>query len=152
MDQLNFYRHKLIFSIQRMLTQFSCRIMLACWHYRSLLKEQSLTVVFMLQNQLFRLGGNYLSKHNNTFVTCIISRLYMEELVHYLENSPKSKRTSRWKRIVECLPAPLSSALRPEDWKEIYSLKGINAALAKVRMVGFNEKIVWAILLFPRRF
>ena len=66
----------------------------------------------------------------------------MEELVHYLENSPKSKRTSRWKKILECLPAPLSSALRPEDWKEIYSTKAINAALAKVRMVGFNEKIV----------
>lgn len=86
---------------------------------------------------------NCLLHHKVAFLSSVFHiRLYMEELVHYLENSPKSKRTSRWKKIVECLPAPLSSALRPEDWKEIYSQKGINAALAKVRMVGFNEKIV----------
>ena len=66
----------------------------------------------------------------------------MEELVHYLERTPKSQRSTRWKQVIQSLPAPLSEALRPSDWKKVYSMKAINAALAKVRMVGFNEKIV----------
>lgn len=69
-------------------------------------------------------------------------RLYMEELVHYLERTPKSLRSSKWKQIVQSLPPPLNGALRPQDWKRIYSMKAVNASLAKVRMVGFNEKIV----------
>lgn len=66
----------------------------------------------------------------------------MEELVHYLERTPKSQRSSKWKQVIQSLPPPLSAALRPSDWRKVYSIKAINAALAKVRMVGFNEKIV----------
>ena len=66
----------------------------------------------------------------------------MEELVHYLERTPKSQRSNKWKQTVKSLPAPLCNAVRPQDWKKIYSMKAINNALAKVRMVGFNEKIV----------
>ncbi len=68
--------------------------------------------------------------------------LYMEELVHYLERTPKSQRTSKWKQMVQSLPFPLNGAVRPQDWRRVYSMKAINASLAKVRMVGFNEKIV----------
>lgn len=71
------------------------------------------------------------------------NRLYMEELVHYLERTPKNQRSNRWKQVLQSLPPPLNAALRPTDWRKVYSLKAINAALAKVRMVGFNEKIVW---------
>lgn len=66
----------------------------------------------------------------------------MEELVHYLERTPKTQRSSRWKQVLQSLPPPLNAALRPNDWRKVYSMKAINAALAKVRMVGFNEKIV----------
>ena len=66
----------------------------------------------------------------------------MEELVHYLERTPKNQRSQKWKQIVQLLPPPLSEALRPYEWKKIYSMKLINSALSKVRMVGFNEKIV----------
>lgn len=66
----------------------------------------------------------------------------MEELVHYLERTPKQQRAGKWKQILKALPAPLSAALRPTDWRKVYSLKAINTSLAKVRMVGFNEKIV----------
>jgi integrator complex subunit 9 len=66
----------------------------------------------------------------------------MEELVHYLERTPKNQRSQKWKQIVQLLPPPLSEALRPNEWKKIYSMKSINSALSKVRMVGFNEKIV----------
>jgi ABC-type amino acid transport substrate-binding protein len=66
----------------------------------------------------------------------------MEELVNYLERTPKNQRANRWKQVLQSLPPPLSGALRPNDWKKEYSTKAINAALAKVRMVGFNEKIV----------
>lgn len=79
---------------------------------------------------------------NVGYVGC---RLYMEELVNYLERTPKSQRENRWKQVLESLPPPLSAALRPNDWKKVYSTKAINAALAKVRMVGFNEKIVFRI-------
>ncbi|XP_057372605.1 integrator complex subunit 9-like [Daphnia carinata] len=73
--------------------------------------------------------------------TLQIGRLYMEELVHYLERTPKTQRSSRWKQVLQSLPPPLNAALRPNDWRKVYSMKAINAALAKVRMVGFNEKI-----------
>ena len=66
----------------------------------------------------------------------------MEELVHYLERTPKSQRSAKWKQMIQSLPPPLCSALRPQDWRRVYSMKAINASLAKVRMVGFNEKIV----------
>ena len=76
-------------------------------------------------------------------LNCIVcQRLYMEELVNYLERTPKNQRANRWKQVLQSLPPPLSGALRPNDWKKVYSTKAINAALAKVRMVGFNEKIV----------
>ena len=78
----------------------------------------------------------------------------MEELVHYLERTPKTQRSSRWKQVLQSLPPPLNAALRPSDWRKVYSMKSINAALAKVRMVGFNEKIVYnekwlCIVLLP---
>ena len=71
----------------------------------------------------------------------------MEELVDYLERTPKNERSQKWKRIVQMLPPPLNEALRPNEWKKIYSTKSINAALANVRTVGFNEKIASYILL-----
>lgn len=83
--------------------------------------------------------------HTILRVYCILlycRRLYMEELVNYLERTPKNQRANRWKQVLQSLPPPLSGALRPNDWKKVYSTKAINAALAKVRMVGFNEKIV----------
>ena len=66
----------------------------------------------------------------------------MEELVNYLERTPKSQRENKWKQIVQLLPAPLNTALRPLEWRKVYSLKAINASLGKVRTVGFNQKIV----------
>ena len=72
----------------------------------------------------------------------LLYSLYMEELVHYLERTPKNQRTQKWKQIVQLLPPPLNESIRPDEWKRIYSIKSINSALAKVRMVGFNEKIV----------
>ena len=66
----------------------------------------------------------------------------MEELVNYLERTPKSQRANKWKQIVQLLPAPLNTALKPLDWRKVYSSKAINTSLGKVRTVGFNQKIV----------
>jgi len=73
--------------------------------------------------------------------TLQIGRLYMEELVNYLERTPKSQRANKWKQIVQLLPAPLNTALKPLDWRKVYSSKAINTSLGKVRTVGFNQKI-----------
>ncbi|EFX80541.1 hypothetical protein DAPPUDRAFT_243586 [Daphnia pulex] len=45
-------------------------------------------------------------------------------------NTPVSSSSSQWGTET--------------NWKKVYSTKAINAALEKVRMVGFNERIVVA--------
>jgi len=135
----------------RLSTQFCWATTLACWLFLSSQKRQDFRAESMQLNPLFKSAGLHQSLNTfkiffNTIIqpvsTHIYTRLYMEELVHYLERTPKSQRSNKWKQIVKSLPAPLCNAVRPQDWKKIYSMKAINSALAKVRMVGFNEKIV----------
>ncbi|CAG5124649.1 unnamed protein product, partial [Candidula unifasciata] len=75
--------------------------------------------------------------------TLHIGRLYMEELVKYVERNPKSSVASHWKQehIIRNLPAPLRDAIRPRQWRKLYTLHDINSALSKVQLVGFSEKV-----------
>ena len=148
MDLLSFFHLIPTLSTCHRSTQFCLATMPACWPFHSSQKKQASRAESMQLSPLFRLAGINppasilpLLKPLNSTCFCAY-RLYMEELVHYLERTPKSQRSNKWKQIVKSLPAPLSNAVRPQDWKKIYSMKAINSALAKVRMVGFNEKIV----------
>lgn len=66
----------------------------------------------------------------------------MEELVEYIERTPKARHAYRWKHYLRSLPQPLCDVKGPKTWQQAYSLKDINAALSHVQIVAYNEKIV----------
>lgn len=75
--------------------------------------------------------------------TVQIGRQYMEELVTYVERSPKSKVASKWKteEIIKTLPPPVCDAVRPMTWQKCYTLHDVNSCLSRVQIIGFNEKL-----------
>ncbi|XP_045599022.1 integrator complex subunit 9 isoform X1 [Procambarus clarkii] len=73
--------------------------------------------------------------------TMQIGRLFMEELVEYIERTPKARHASRWKHYLRSLPAPLGEAKAPNTWHPAYSMKSINSALTHVQILAYNENI-----------
>ncbi|XP_063600129.1 integrator complex subunit 9-like [Penaeus indicus] len=73
--------------------------------------------------------------------TMQVGRIFMEELVEYIERTPKARHAYRWKHYLRSLPQPLSDVKGPKTWQQAYSLKDINAALSHVQIVAYNEKI-----------
>lgn len=76
-----------------------------------------------------------------------LGRLYMEELVTYIERSPKLKRASVWKKphVFGYLQSQMyfpPDSTPPATWQTIYSVKEINNCLSKVKPVSFAEKTV----------
>lgn len=76
-----------------------------------------------------------------------LGRLYMEELVFYIERNPKLKRASVWKKphVFANLQSQMyysSDSTPPSSWQTIYSLKEVNNCLSKVKPVSFAEKTV----------
>ncbi len=71
----------------------------------------------------------------------------MEELVTYIERSPKLKRASVWKKphVFGHLQSQMyftPDSTPPSSWQTIYSVKEINNCLSKVKPVSFAEKTV----------
>lgn len=66
----------------------------------------------------------------------------MEELVEYIERTPKARHASRWKHYLRSLPPPLVEAKAPKTWQPAYSMKAIHASLSHVRILAYNEKVV----------
>lgn len=75
-------------------------------------------------------------------------RLFMEELVEYIERTPKARHASRWKHYLRSLPPPLSEVRSPKTWQPAYTMKAINSALSHVQIVAYNENIVSSMLMF----
>ncbi|XP_054721142.1 LOW QUALITY PROTEIN: integrator complex subunit 9-like [Uloborus diversus] len=75
--------------------------------------------------------------------TLQIGRQFMEELVTLIERTPKIRAATRWKQahVVKNLLPPLSEALKPRSWKQVYSMKEVNSSLSKVQVVGFSQKL-----------
>ncbi|XP_050690206.1 integrator complex subunit 9-like [Eriocheir sinensis] len=73
--------------------------------------------------------------------TLQIGRLFMEELVEYIERTPKARHAHRWKHYLRALPPPLCDARTPKTWQPAYTMKAINAALSHVQIVAYNENI-----------
>lgn len=75
--------------------------------------------------------------------TLQIGRMFMEELVTYIERTPKIRVASRWKQanILKNLPPTLCDSIKPRSWKQLYTMKEINSCLSKVQVVGFAEKL-----------
>lgn len=80
--------------------------------------------------------------------TLQIAKQFMEEMIKYIERTPKAKVASVWKRphIYKQIPLPFGVDVyhnnKPISWQQIYSLKEMNNCLSKIKVVGFSEKIV----------
>ena len=75
----------------------------------------------------------------------------MEELVTYVEKSPRLNKCTRWKQedMLNSLPPLVRDALRPTAWKQCYTKHDINSCLSKVQPVGYNEKKVCHTTVIP---
>uniref|UniRef100_A0A4W5NH06 Integrator complex subunit 9 n=1 Tax=Hucho hucho TaxID=62062 RepID=A0A4W5NH06_9TELE len=69
--------------------------------------------------------------------------LLMEELVNFMERVPKAQSATCWKNkeIQRLLPSPLKDAVEMSTWKRCYSIQDVNAALRKVQLVGYSQKV-----------
>ncbi|ELT97170.1 hypothetical protein CAPTEDRAFT_153905 [Capitella teleta] len=102
--------------------------------------------VLLISNYHCMMALPFLTEYTNfrgvvyaTEPTLHLGRLYMEELVDYIQQCPSQKRASKWKRQLNYLPPPLREAIRPSEWRQIYSKHDIDSSLAKICCVGFNE-------------
>lgn len=74
--------------------------------------------------------------------TMHIGRLYMEELVDYVEKIPKLNRASYWKdpsnfkHLTSGLQEAVSSAL---SWRQCYSASAVHESIHQVQVVAFDE-------------
>ena len=78
--------------------------------------------------------------------TLTIAKMFMLELIEYLERTPKVRRASAWKSledsVVKAIPFPSSLELYDlKDWRLIYTRTNVSECLAKVKIVSFNQKI-----------
>ncbi|VVD03343.1 unnamed protein product, partial [Leptidea sinapis] len=73
--------------------------------------------------------------------TLQIGRFYLEELSSWLCGGGGGAGARRWKELLHVLPAPLSLAARPRAWRRLYSGDALARALARVRVVGYDERV-----------
>lgn len=73
--------------------------------------------------------------------TLQIGRFFLEELVQYIELTPKASLASHWKEVLHVLPPPLCDSLKPRSWQQLYSLTDVHSSLARIQIVGYDEKL-----------
>lgn len=74
--------------------------------------------------------------------TMQIGRLFLEELVEWIEQSPKANIAKHWKEVLHLLPPPLSEAFKPRSWRHIYNMQQVSSSLSRIQIVGYDEKLV----------
>lgn len=73
--------------------------------------------------------------------TLQIGRFFLEELVEYIESSPKLNTATQWKNILPELPPPLSDCYKPKSWKHLFNMEAVNKSLARVHVTGYDQKL-----------
>ncbi|XP_075987393.1 integrator complex subunit 9 [Anticarsia gemmatalis] len=77
--------------------------------------------------------------------TLQIGRFYLEELAEWVSGAGGAAGAAgaarRWKELLHVLPAPLALALRPRSWRRLFAPAHIARALARVRVVGYDERV-----------
>lgn len=73
--------------------------------------------------------------------TLQIGRFYLEELGSWLSAAGAGPAARRWKELLHVLPAPLASAARPRCWRRLLAPGVVAKALARVRRVGYDERV-----------
>uniref|UniRef100_U5EXK7 Putative cleavage and polyadenylation specificity factor cpsf subunit n=1 Tax=Corethrella appendiculata TaxID=1370023 RepID=U5EXK7_9DIPT len=73
--------------------------------------------------------------------TLQIGRFFLEELVEHIEASPKENIAKQWKDLQHLLPPPLNEIFKPKSWKLLFNMNDVNNSLARVEIVGYDQKI-----------
>ncbi|KAF9803332.1 hypothetical protein SFRURICE_007178 [Spodoptera frugiperda] len=77
--------------------------------------------------------------------TLQIGRFYLEELAEWVSGGAGGAggagAARRWKELLHVLPAPLALAARPRSWRRLFSAAALSRALARVRVVGYDERV-----------
>lgn len=74
--------------------------------------------------------------------TLLIGRQFMEELVTYIERTPKPRTATKWKQqAFKFAQLPSLDFGKPRSWRQLYNMQDINSSLSKVKVVGFAEKV-----------
>lgn len=68
-------------------------------------------------------------------------RFYLEELSEWLSASGATGAARRWKELLHVLPPPLAHAVRPRAWRRLFSREALERSLARVRVVGYDERV-----------
>ncbi|KAK7507295.1 hypothetical protein BaRGS_00001230 [Batillaria attramentaria] len=109
--------------------------------------DMSQVDVVLVSNFTTMLALPYLTQYTNfhgkvyaTEPTLQIGRMYMEEMVNYVERNPRMKPASLWKEE-DVVPPSLREVTEPLGWRKLYTKHDIDACLSKVQTVGFNEKL-----------
>ncbi|XP_017137580.1 integrator complex subunit 9 [Drosophila miranda] len=104
--------------------------------------------VILISNYLNMLALPYITENTGfkgkvyaTEPTLQIGRFFLEELVDYIEVSPKACTARLWKEKLHLLPSPLCEAFRAKKWRTIFSLKDVQGSLLKVTIMGYDEKL-----------
>lgn len=87
--------------------------------------------------------------------TFTMGRLFMEEMIHWIERCPKELISTQWKEphMSKLLPQPMREALggNLSSWAQLYSKHEMESSLAKVKLIGYSEKrdIFGALTVMP---
>ena len=65
----------------------------------------------------------------------------MEEMIEYFDRAPRHTSATRWKSLVKQLPPPLCDLADVPSLRPLYSKQTMEAALARVQLVGCGERI-----------
>lgn len=68
---------------------------------------------------------------------CNLNRLFLEELVQHIEQTPKATLASHWKEHLHVLPAPLRDSQKPRSWRHIYNMRAVNSSLSRIQVCWF---------------
>ncbi|XP_039593987.1 integrator complex subunit 9 [Polypterus senegalus] len=120
-----------------------------CLPEKELLDLSTIDVI-LISNYHCMMALPYITEHTGftgtvytTEPTLQIARLLMEELVHFIERVPKDQSAVYWKskEMWRLLPSSLKDAVDVTTWKPCYNIQDVNAALSKVQLVGYSQKI-----------
>ena len=71
----------------------------------------------------------------------LLGKIFMEEMIDYLGRAPRHHEATKWKTVLSQLPPPLCDIKDVEIWRKLYTKEMMEASMARVQMVGFNEKV-----------
>jgi len=104
--------------------------------------------VILISNYNYMLALPYITENTGfkgkilcTEPTLLLGRTFMEELIEYLDRAPRLNKPGKWKQFKQYLPPPLSDLRNVDDLKPLYTLAAVNSCLAKVEVVGHNERM-----------